>query len=197
MTPGSLIFKSIKRRRLSSFLVALNVALGVMLVVVILHLKVEMEESYQRPGKGFSLVVGSPKGSSIDLMMTTIYHRGISQGLIPFGTFQELLADRFVALAVPYALGDSFRGFRVVGTTEDVFSPRFPAPEASRSSDKFASGGPFRCDPVALDAAIGALLKKQPQPEWAGLNPVYEAVLGSEVAQTLNLKVGDLNSSGV
>jgi putative ABC transport system permease protein len=172
--------------------VALNVALGVMLVVVILHLQSELEESYERPGSGFSLVVGSPKGSSIELMMTTIFHRGISQGLLPYSTWKDLAGDPLVALAVPYALGDSFRGFRVVGTTEDVFAPRFPAPEGKSTQDKFESGEPFRCEPGALDAAVARLAKLPMRPEWESLVPVREAVLGFEVATSLGLKVGDL-----
>lgn len=192
MTPANLIFRNLRRRRLSSTLLLLNVALGVMLVVTIMLVRSDLEDSYKRPGQGFAFVVGSPKGSSLEIVLNTIFHRGVSQSLLPYSTWKELAGDRLVALAVPYALGDSFRGYRVVGTTEDVFSPRFPAPQSGTVEGKFASGGPFRCDPDALDAAVARLLRAPMKPEWESAPEVYEAVLGHEVAKSLKLSVGDM-----
>ena len=192
MKPDALILKNVKRRRLSSALTILNVALGVMLVVAILLVRKELTEAYERPGKGFSFVVGSAKGSNLELVLNTIYHKGVSKTLLPYSTYKELVTDRFVALAVPYALGDSFKGYRVVGTTEDVFSHRFPAPGSESIADKFQEGGPFRCDPLALDAAVGALIKADPDPRWADAPRLNEAVLGATVAKTLGINVGDM-----
>jgi len=146
-----LIERNIAARKLSSALTALSVALGVMLVSTILQLKHEMHESYMRPGKGYSLVVGPP-GSPLQLVLSAVYHVDSSSGLMPATAYEELARSPAVALAVPLAIGDSFRGYRVVGTTGAFFSPLLPQP----AGDELAGGRVFSDEPGRFEAVIGA-----------------------------------------
>jgi putative ABC transport system permease protein len=101
-----------------------------------------------------------------------------------------------VRLAVPYAVGYSFCGFRVVATTEAVFSPVFPHPRSETTEGKFSSGRGFQVDQHALDHAIEDLKAQlMGESDHAGHHhegDLYEAVLGAEVARELGLKVGDV-----
>ncbi len=156
MNLWELIWRSIQQRRLSSSLTAMSVALGVMLVVSVLLLRVELEEHFLQPGKGYALIVGAP-GSSLQLVLNSVYHIDKSPGLIPYATYEELQKHPSARLAVPYAVGDSFRGFRVVGTTDAFFSPRFPHPAGKTPASKLALGRPFQFHPEDLQEAIAHL----------------------------------------
>ncbi len=182
MNRWALILRNLSGRPLASSLTSSSVALGVMLVCAILLLRAELERRFE-PSRGVGLVVGAP-GSSLQLVLNAIYHLEQSPGLLPFEVFEELDRHPSTRLAVPYALGDSFRGFRVVGTTEAAFDPRFPLPPAETAKGKFASGGPFIVDPRALQSALA--LEPAP-PEGAR----RQAVVGAEVAAALALRPGD------
>ncbi len=151
-----LIERSLAQRKLSTALTVFSVALGMMLVCAILVARREVEEKYLRQAKGFELVVG-PTGSPLQLVLNAVYHVEQSPGLVPYSALEQLRDQpEFVRLAVPYALGDSFRGYRVVATTEDVFSKHFPVP-AGEGAAKLAAGRPFVCDPHALEVALDDL----------------------------------------
>ncbi len=141
MSLWQLILRQLRQRSLSSVLTALSVALGVMLVSAILLLQHQMERHFLEPGRGYSIVVGAP-GSALQLVLNGVYHMDKSPGLLPMRTWLELEEDDSVALAVPYAVGDSFHGYRVVATTDALFDQRFPHP-AGEGDAKLAEGRPF------------------------------------------------------
>ena len=155
MTLWQLILRQIRQRGLSSTLTALSVALGVMLVTAILLLQHQMQEHFLKPGRGYQLVVGAP-GSALQLTLNAVYHMDKSPGLMPMRWWPRLEANESVALAVPYAVGDSFRGYRVVATTDALFDRRFPHPEG-QGEEKLAAGRGFRFDREALDRRLRSL----------------------------------------
>jgi putative ABC transport system permease protein len=222
MTILTLIGRNIAQRRLSSILTAFSVALGVMLVCAILKVRSELSNTYRRQSEGYSLVVGPP-GSALEIVLNSIYHTGQSKGFVPYSLYTEFASPRwekYMKLAVPYAVGDSYKGFRVVATTEAVFSPEFPFPRARDTADKFSAGGPFAVDPRELEEAMDAVRRRrvgveesQPAPEDGGHDDhdhdgdghpdhapgehhhehdteVRAAVLGADVAERLGLAVG-------
>lgn len=148
MTLWQLILRQIRQRGLSSTLTALSVALGVMLVTAILLLQHQMEEHFLKPGRGYQIVVGAP-GSALQLTLNAVYHMDKSPGLMPMRWWPRLEENESVALAVPYAVGDSFHGYRVVATTDAIFDRRFPHPEGE-GEEKLAAGRMFHFDREAL-----------------------------------------------
>ncbi|MEZ4252113.1 MAG: ABC transporter permease [Polyangiales bacterium] len=155
MSLWQLILRQLRQRSLSSVLTALSVALGVMLVSAILLLQHQMERHFLEPGRGYSIVVGAP-GSALQLVLNSVYHMDKSPGLLPMRTWLELEEDESVALAVPYAVGDSFHGYRVVATTDAFFDERFPHPEGEGEA-KLAEGRPFAFSRERLFATLERL----------------------------------------
>ncbi len=103
---------------------ALNVgllALGTATIVVLLLLSHQIGETMTRDTKGIDLVLGA-KGSPLQLVLSTVYHADIPTGNIPLAEARRWTEDRRVAEGIPLSLGDSARGFRIVGTT-----PAYPA----------------------------------------------------------------------
>ncbi|MSR74113.1 MAG: ABC transporter permease [Planctomycetes bacterium] len=189
MTLLTLVRRGIAQRRLSSVLTALSAGVGVALVVAILLLRASLEKHFMEPGRGYSLVVGPP-GSRLQLVLNSVYHLDRSSGLVPWSVYEELKAHPSVRLAVPYAVGDSFRGYRVVGTTEALFDAAFPHP-AGIGAAKLAAGRPFVCDADALAHAIADMRSGAGAAHDHGHDHA-EAVIGAEVAEALDIGVGAL-----
>lgn len=200
MRLDQLVRRNLHRHRVGSGLTGLNVALGAMLVSVVLLLRSATAGAFLSPSRGYSLVVGPP-GSRLALVLSTVFQLGPSPGLLDVDVLAELERHPSTQLAVPYAMGDTFRGYRVLGTTEAFFDPRFPYPQAATPEGKLASGRPLRSSPEALRAALEALAPGRRAPAFPPAGPVgagaaeplgpNEAVVGAAVAAALDVRVGD------
>jgi len=191
MRLDQLVRRNLSQHRVSSGLTAMNVALGALLVSVVLLLRSATAGAFLQPSRGYSLVVGAP-GSRLELVLNTIFQLGQSPALLAFDVFSELERHPSTQLAVPYAVGDTFRGFRVVGTTEAFFDPRFPYPKAESPRAKLASGRPLRSNPEALRAALAALVAPAAaRHDATPAEAANEAVVGAAVAAALDVRVGD------
>ncbi len=107
-------------RPLLSALHVLLLALGVATLVFLALFLSQTEDRLARDARGIDLVVGA-KGSPLQLILSSIYHADVPTGNIPQKDAEALSGNRMIALAVPLALGDSFRGHRIVGTDESFF----------------------------------------------------------------------------
>jgi putative ABC transport system permease protein len=104
------------RDRLGTTLVhILLLALAVASLVVLLLVSRQVSDRFARDAAGVDLVVGA-KGSPLQLILSSVYHLDAPTGNVPLDTLDLLRRDPLVARAIPLALGDNFRGFRIVGT---------------------------------------------------------------------------------
>lgn len=105
--------------RLSPLAAAVNVllmGLGTTSIVLLLLASVQLAETMSRDAQGIDLVVGG-QGSPVQLILSAVYHADVPPGNIKLAEVQPWMEDRRVAAAIPMSLGDSFRGFRIAGTT--------------------------------------------------------------------------------
>lgn len=102
-------------RRLATGLNMLLLALAVATLTILLLASTQLTDRLQRNAQGIDLVVGA-KGSPLQLILSSIYHMDQPTGNIPLAGVEMLRRDPAVALVVPLALGDNFRGYRIVGT---------------------------------------------------------------------------------
>ncbi|GAB5519664.1 MAG: ABC transporter permease [Rhodothermales bacterium] len=114
----SLSHSYLRKRKLTTFLNVLLLALGIATIVVLLLFSTQAEESLTKNGEGIDLVVGA-KGSPLQLVLSSIYHLDVAPGNIPVAEAEALLRNPQIKSAMPLALGDSYRGYRIVGTTPD------------------------------------------------------------------------------
>jgi putative ABC transport system permease protein len=99
-------------------LTALNVsmlALGVATIAFLLLVTHQAEERLTRDARAVDLVVGA-KGSPLQLILSTVFHADVPTGNIGLEESRAIATNPMVASAIPLALGDSFRGHRIVGT---------------------------------------------------------------------------------
>jgi putative ABC transport system permease protein len=115
MTALRLALAYARRRPLSTLLVVALLAIGVATVTLTLLLSRELADRLTRDATGIDLVVGA-KGSPLQIVLAGVYHVDVPPGNIPLAAIGELRANPLVREVIPLALGDSFRGFRIVGT---------------------------------------------------------------------------------
>jgi putative ABC transport system permease protein len=115
MTLTRLVFAYVRRRPLSTLLVVLLLALGVATITLTQLVTATLESRLHRDAAGIDLVVGA-KGSPLQLVLAGVYHVDVPPGNIPLSSVAMLRANPMIREAIPLALGDSFRGFRIVGT---------------------------------------------------------------------------------
>jgi putative ABC transport system permease protein len=90
-------------------------ATGVGTMVMLLLFTAQTEQRLSRDAKPVDLVVGA-KGSPLQLIMSAVLHVDVPTGNIPLAEARKLSANPMIASAIPISLGDSYRGFRIVGS---------------------------------------------------------------------------------
>lgn len=172
MSLWKIAWRSIQQRSFSSALTALSMSLGVGLVVAVLVIHGVISQSFQRGVQGYDLIVGA-KGSRLDLVLSTVFHLGRPTARIPNRTYYALITGSKysgdIRLAIPVCMGDTFKGFRVIGTTPQMFD---------------------------LEYADGKRYEFQKTPDGTpgrnfSLSDPTEAVIGSVVSEKTGLKLGD------
>lgn len=163
MTPAWMVRKSLRQHALSTTVTALSIALASGLLMAVWVVKDQANTAFTAFSGGFDAVLGA-RGSKLQLVLNTVFHLEESPGNISWDDFQEVKKHPHVEAAVPLALGDNYRGFRIVGTTLDLFQPVQPDPARGF---KLREGGRW------FDPAL------------------REAVMGSVAAERTGLRVGD------
>ncbi len=192
MTLARIILNNARQRSLSTVLTSLSVAVGVALIIAILTIKIIAQERFHLGYSGFDLVVGA-KGSPLQLVLNVVYHLDVSPGNVSFSLYEKLQKDPRVKWVTPFSMGDSYEGFRIVGTTDTFLKNFQPHPNQSL---ELASGRFFKFEEADLRKAIQEAIErgKTPIPSKKVEQDTaryFEAVLGSIAAEETGLKVGD------
>ena len=156
-----LALQSLRNRALTAFLTVLAIAFSVMLVLGVERVRTGARQSFADTISGTDLIVGARSGS-IQLLLYSVFRIGNSTNNITWATYTDIAKRPEVAWIVPISLGDSHRGFRVLGTTPEYFE-RYKYRHGQPL--KFTAGKPF--------------------------SDLFDAVLGADVASALGYHVGD------
>ncbi len=105
----------LRDRPLTTALSLLLLAIAVAMLVLLVQVSAQASARFERDAQGVDLVVGA-KGSPLQLILSSIFHVDQATGNIPLEARPLLERDPSVARVVPLALGDNFRGYRIVGT---------------------------------------------------------------------------------
>lgn len=118
MNTGSLAWRYLWARPLATVLNLLLLSLGLAAITLLLLVRTQIDRAFERDLAGIDAVVGA-KGSPLQLILSGVFHLDVPTGNIPLAEAQALAQDARVAQLIPLSLGDSYRGFRIVGTTRD------------------------------------------------------------------------------
>ena len=135
-------------RPLAAALNLLLLSLGLASITFLLLVSHQISQAFERDLAGIDVVVGA-KGSPMQLILSGVFHLDVPTGNVPLAAVKALENHPLVAKIIPISLGDSFRGFRIVGTT----------PEYIRHyGAKLAQGGLWA---QPMQAVIGARVAAQ------------------------------------
>jgi len=152
---------SLWNRRTSVLLTLVSLMISVALVIGIEHLRSQARASFQQTLSGTDLIIGARSGQ-LNLLLYSVFRLGNATNNISWHSYQEIAKHSAVAWAVPLSLGDSHRGYRVVGTNTDYFVHYRYGRDQSL---QFTEGAPFA--------------------------ELFDVVLGAEVARRLGYQLGD------
>ncbi|MED5549129.1 MAG: ABC transporter permease [Pseudomonadota bacterium] len=158
----TLAWKSLANRGVSVALTILSIVLAVMLFLGVEKIRTGVRASFDSTISDTDLIVGA-RGGAINLLLYSVFRLGDPTANIGWDTYQLIASAPDVDWAVPISLGDSHRGYRVVGTTQAYF-------------EHYRYG---RSQPLALV-------------EGRAFDTTHEVVLGAEVARQLDYGLGGL-----
>jgi putative ABC transport system permease protein len=111
-------FAYMREKKLSTALNVLLLALGVGTIIALMLILSQAEERMERDAAGIDLVIGA-KGSPMQLILSSVFQVDIPTGNVSMSEASLIIAEPQVKRAIPLALGDSYRSFRIVGTNPD------------------------------------------------------------------------------
>lgn len=116
-----LSWKNLTFKPLSMLLSIVLFALGVGLISLLLLLNKQLQQNFEKNLAGVDLVVGA-KGSPLQLILSSMYHIDAPTGNISLKEARPFLNPKhpLISEAVPLSLGDNYRGYRIVGTTQNI-----------------------------------------------------------------------------
>lgn len=161
MIIARLALQSLQNRWLSALLTVLAIAFSVMLLLGVEKVRNGARDSFANTISGTDLIVGARSGS-LQLLLYSVFRIGNATNNITWKSYSEIAKHPDIDWIVPLSLGDSHRGFRVLGTTSDYYK-----------NYRFRGGN-------TLEVASGEI----------GTD-LFDAVIGSDVAARLGYQIGD------
>ena len=108
-------------RPLAAALNLLLLSLGLASITLVLLVNHQIQQAFARDLAGIDVVVGA-KGSPLQLILSGVFQIDTPTGNVPLAEVQALQANPQVAKLIPISMGDSFKGYRIIGTTPDYLS---------------------------------------------------------------------------
>ena len=161
LTLVRLAFRSAGNRRTNFWLTLLSIALSTSLLLAVQRGQQAIHDSFTRAVSGTDLIVGA-RTSPLQLMLYAVFRLADPTHEISWQSYARIRKHPLVSWTIPIALGDSHKGFPVLGTDRNYFEHfRYGA----REKLQLAEGKPF--------------------------HEIFEVVLGAEVARKLGYRLGD------
>ncbi|MCR9967653.1 MULTISPECIES: ABC transporter permease [Vibrio diabolicus subgroup] len=157
---AKLAWKSLINRKATAILTIMTVAISVILLLGVERIRTQAKDSFANTISGTDLIIGGRSGQ-VNLLLYSVFRIGNATNNIDWKSYQEFANHRAVDWAIPISLGDSHKGFRVMGTNLSYFEHY-----------KFGSKQPLTFS------------------EGREFNGLFETVLGSDVAKQLGYHVG-------
>ncbi|AIV04396.1 peptide ABC transporter permease [Vibrio harveyi] len=155
-----LAWKSLMNRKATAILTIMTVAISAVLLLGVERIRTQAKDSFANTISGTDLIVGGRSGQ-VNLLLYSVFRIGNATNNIDWKSYQEFANHRAVDWAIPISLGDSHKGFRVMGTNHSYFEHY-----------KYGSKQPLTFS------------------EGREFNGLFETVLGSDVAKQLGYKIG-------
>lgn len=151
-----IVRRSLRQHLFSTLITVFSIALAAGLVLSVFAIEKRSRDAFTGGSAGFDAVLGA-RGSKLQLVLNTVFHLETSPGNIPWATYDAIRKDRRISMAIPFALGDNYEGFRIIGTSEEMLTE--VEHERGKKIAFYEGGRPF--DPNRREAVIGAFVAQK------------------------------------
>jgi putative ABC transport system permease protein len=158
---GMLAIKSLWDRKGSVMLSLMAMMVSIFVLLAVENIRHQTKENFSSTVSGVDLIVGARTGS-LNLLLYSVFRIGNPTNNIHWQTYQDIANNDQVKWVIPISLGDSHKGYRVLGTSKDYFQ-------------HFSYGKRHQLEFI----------------EGQAFDRVFDVVLGSEVAKKLGYQLGD------
>ena len=146
-----MIWRSLRQHALSTLVTAFSIALAGGLLMSVWAVRTQSQAVFTGVNAGFDAVLGA-RGSKLQLVLNAVFHLEASPGNVAWEDYLTIARHPNVALAIPLAVGDNFRGYRLAGTLPELFTRAEFAPGRHFT---LRPGGEF-FDPTRREAVVGS-----------------------------------------
>jgi putative ABC transport system permease protein len=157
-----IVYRSLRQHALSTLITAGSIALACGLLMTVWVVKTQAQAAFVSTSTAFDAVLGA-RGSKLQLVLNGIFHLEASPGNLAASDYELIRKHPAVKTAIPIAVGDNLRGYRIVGTVPQLLT-----------NVEYAPGKKYAVAPGGKVFGEAA----------------REAVVGSFAAERLGLKVG-------
>jgi len=156
MTLLLIVYRNLRQYAFSTVVTAGSLALAGGLLMSVWMVKAQAQKSFLQTTTAFDAVLGA-RGSKLQLVLNAIFHLEASPGNLAWKDYEFIRAHPAVQVAIPIAVGDNLRGYRIVGTIPDLFTKVEYAPGRHY---RVAPGGRV-FDPTAKEAVVGSFAARR------------------------------------
>lgn len=156
MSIWRIVLKSLRQHALSTAVTSISIALAGGLLMAVWSVKEQAQATFTQVDAGFDAVLGA-RSSKLQLVLNAVFHLEASPANIAWEDVLDIQKHPGVELAVPIAMGDNYRSYRIVGTTMEMFTKSEYAPDK-----RFAVEPPGRLfDPNLREAVVGSFAARK------------------------------------
>lgn len=156
----NLAWQSLLSRKVSTFLTISALLVSVSLLFAIEHIRIQTQDNFKRTVSGIDLVVAA-RSSQVNVLLSSVFRIGANPNTVSWETYQNISNNEKVIWSIPLSLGDSYKGFPVVGTDLEYFTHY----QYGKKQPLTLQSGRIFATPT-------------------------EAVIGASIARSLNLSIG-------
>lgn len=110
--------KNMAIKKIKIFLIVISIVISASVAILSFNISQQIDDGIKSTAGYYGMIVG-PSGSSTQLAMNTMFFTDKPLGTIPYEYMEKLQKNQNVSLAVPFTMGDSFNGSKIVGTTSE------------------------------------------------------------------------------
>ena len=155
MTLWLIVRRSLRQHLLSTLVTSFSIALAGGLWLSVWTIKDQANATFTGVNSGFDAVLGA-RGSKLQLVLNSIFHVEASPGNLAWEDYLDLKNNPSVAAAIPIAVGDNYRGYRLVGVSTNLFSDIEYRP--GQKFEVFPGGRVF--DSTRREAVVGSFVAR-------------------------------------
>jgi len=155
MTLLLIVYRSLRQHALSTLVTACSLALASGLLMTVWFVKTQSQRTFTQTTAGFDAVLGA-RGSKLQLVLNAIFHLEASPGNLAWADYEQIKRHPAVKTAIPIAVGDNFRGWRIVGTVPELF-----ADVEYHAAKKYTLAAGRFFEPEKTEAVVGSFAASQ------------------------------------